>query len=211
MTEPVLVPISALEHWSFCPRQCGLIHVEQVWDENAFTIKGSAAHERADEPVTRTERGVRVERALPLWSDELGLVGRADVVEFVLQGDREVPCPVEYKSGKPVRPKHAALQLCAQALCLEEIFGVDVPFGALYFVATRDRLTVPVDDSLRLETKTVVAEIRSMILSGSVPDPVADARCRNCSLADACMPFAVRAARGTQRRTVFEPLPELRE
>ena len=112
------VPISALEHYSYCPRQCALIHAEQVYDENVFTLRGNRMHERADEHSTRIENGVRMERALPLWSDNLGLVGKADIVEF--EGDGTVR-PVEYKPGARPVTIHDDIQVCAQALCLEEM------------------------------------------------------------------------------------------
>src|ERR671921_686889 len=121
--EEDIVLISALEHYSYCPRQCALIHVERVFDENVFTLRGRRAHERADAPNTTGENGVRIERALPLWSDELGLNGRADVVEFPADGGI---VPVEYKHGPRRERKHDDLQLCAQALCLEEMLGARV-------------------------------------------------------------------------------------
>src|SRR5260370_9679809 len=119
--EPVM--ISALEHYSYCPRQCALIHIEQTFDENIYTLKGHLAHERVDQIMSRTEDDVRVERGLPLWSPRLGLVGRADVVEF----HRDVPYPVDYKQGKRREWQYEAIQVCAQAICLEEMFGLPVP------------------------------------------------------------------------------------
>ncbi|MGY4706961.1 CRISPR-associated protein Cas4 [Candidatus Bipolaricaulota sp. J31] len=124
-----LVPISALQHYVYCPRQCALIHVEQIWEENIYTLRGRRAHERVEIPEGIVREGVRVEYALPLWSQRLGLVGRADVVEF----PDGVPYPVEHKVG-PRRARHAdEVQLCAQALCLEEMLGVRVPKGALFY------------------------------------------------------------------------------
>ena len=123
-----LVMISAIEHYSYCPRQCGLIHVERIYDENVFTLRGRQAHERTHEPVSRTEDGARIERGLPLWSERLGLTGVGDVVEF--QADGRV-FPVEYKHGTN-RSVHSHLQLCAQAFCLEEMLGVEVAWGAVY-------------------------------------------------------------------------------
>jgi CRISPR-associated exonuclease Cas4 len=123
------VPISALEHYSYCPRQCALIHAEQVYDENVFTLRGNRMHERADERSTRIENGIRVERALPLWSDRLGLVGVGDIVEF---HDDGIVMPVEYKPGARPVTTHDNVQLCAQALCLEEMLGITVPNGALF-------------------------------------------------------------------------------
>jgi CRISPR-associated exonuclease Cas4 len=125
--EPVM--ISALEHYSYCPRQCALIHIEQTFDENIYTLRGHLAHERVDQTTSRNEDAVRVERGLPLWSKHLGLVGRADVVEFY----DENPYPVEYKQGQRRDWQFEAIQLCAQALCLEEMFGLAVPKGAIYY------------------------------------------------------------------------------
>lgn len=171
-----------------------MIHLESVWDENVFTIRGTASHERADQPLTRTEKGVRVERALPVWSERLGLVGKCDVVEFQFSNTGEGPTavvPVEYKSGGPTHAHHAAIQLCAQALCLEEMIGVAVPQGALYFAKTKTRQQVALDASLRMTTQRMIESIRSMMLEGKLPPPVNDKRCPRCSLVDACLPNAV--------------------
>ena len=124
--DPIM--ISALEHYNYCPRQCALIHVEQTFDENLYTMRGRAVHDRADEVVTELQEGIRIEKALPLWSKRLGLVGKADVVEF----HGELPYPVEYKHGPRREREHDDLQLCAQALCLEEMTGKAVPRGAIY-------------------------------------------------------------------------------
>ncbi len=140
-----LVMISALEHWSYCPRQCGLIHLEQTFDENLYTLRGRHLHERVDRPLGETQHDVRVERAVPLWSDRLGLIGKADVVEF----HAETPYPIEYKHGKRRRWGHDDLQLCAQALCLEEMTGRQVPEGAIFYGGSRRRKPVVFDDALR--------------------------------------------------------------
>ena len=132
--EDDLVLISALEHWSYCPRQCALIHLEQTYDENLYTLRGTRAHRTADEAGAGTERGVRVARAVPLWSDRLGLVGRADVVEW----HGAAPYPVEYKTGARRTWGHEALQLCAQALCLEEMLATAVPAGAIWYPGSRE-------------------------------------------------------------------------
>jgi CRISPR-associated exonuclease Cas4 len=188
-----IVLISALEHYSYCPRQCALIHIERVFDENVFTLRGRHAHERADEQMTTVENGVRIERALPLWSDALGLQGRGDVVEFHPDG-RVVP--VEYKHGPRRERRHDDLQLCAQALCLEEMLNVEVPRGAIYSIQTRRRRDVIFDNALRAETKTCIEELRVMVLgSGPLPPAVNDKRCPRCSLIDACVPATVVAAR----------------
>lgn len=208
MEDRVLVPLSALEHWSYCHRQCGLIHLESVWEENVFTLRGRAVHERVDEPTSRAERGVRAERALPLWSDRYGLVGKADLVEFrPSPGGREVPYPVEYKSGGPKHRRHAELQLCAQALCLEEMLAITVRAGALYFAQTRDRVEIEFDEELRRQTLEAVDGVRRLLSQSDLDEPVADRRCPDCSLNDACVPEVVRLAR-LSPSAPFVPRPE---
>ncbi len=188
---PVL--ISALEHYSYCPRQCALIHVERVFDENVFTLRGRHAHERADGACTTVEGGVRMERALPLWSDRWGLQGKGDVVEFHPDG-RVVP--VEYKNGPRRERRHDDVQLCAQALCLEEMLGVRVKTGAVYSLQTRRRREVAFGDELRGETQDLIAQVRAMQAArGPLPPAFNDARCPRCSLLDACVPATVVAAR----------------
>lgn len=188
--DPIM--ISALEHWSYCPRQCALIHVEQTFDENLYTMRGQAVHKRVDEPESETVDGVRVERAVPLWSKRLGLVGRADVVEF----HGNVPYPVEYKHGPRREKDHDDLQLCAQALCLEEMTGLPVPSGAIFHHTSRRRREVSFSAALRSQVTDVVDHVRAMLRAKSLPPPVNDSRCRNCSLIEACMPSVI----GEQQR-----------
>lgn len=175
--------ISAIEHYSFCPRQCGLIHVEQTYDENVYTIRGQLAHQAVDAGETTEGPDARVLRAIPLWSDRLGLRGRADVVEL----RREGPYPVEYKVGPPRGP-HASLQLCAQALCLEEMLGLPVPRGALFHHAARRRVEVEFTAALRARTLEVIDGVRKLVETSILPPAPNDARCRHCSLIDSCMP-----------------------
>lgn len=188
-TEDDRIPLSALQHYVFCPRQCALIHVEQVWEENLYTLRGRRAHEQVDIPHGMLREGVRVEYALPVWSDELVLVGRADVVEF--EADN-IPYPVERKAGKR-RAQHAdEVQLCGQVFCLEEMFETSIPEGALYYHRSRRRRKVMITSTLREETKRVIEEVRTLLQQKTLPPPVADARCQHCSLMDICMPFADR-------------------
>lgn len=198
--------ISALEHYSYCPRQCALIHVERIFDENIFTLRGRRAHERADEARTTVENGVRIERGLPLWSDRLGLLGKADVVEFHRDG---AVMPVEYKHGPRRERCHDDLQLCAQALCLEEMLGVAVTTGAIYSIQTKRRRTVRIDDDLREDTIAIIASVRALQNeSGPLPPAWNDARCPKCSLIDACVPSTVVAAReAALARRMFIPEP----
>lgn len=190
--EEDIVMISAIEHYSYCQRQCALIHVEQVYDENVFTLRGSRVHERADVPNWEMNGSTRIERALPLWSELYGLNGRADTVEFRADG---TIYPVEYKHGPRRQHKHDDLQLCAQAVCLEEMFGQRVKEGAIYHHSTRRRREVEFTPELRDELEEIVVQIRRMRLTGQMPPPVNDARCPNCSLVDACAPAALVAGR----------------
>lgn len=184
----VEVSISAIEHYSYCPRQCALIHVEQTFDENAHTMRGHIAHERVDAGEETTGRGVRSVRGIPLWSERLGLRGKADLVEFRPDG----PYPVEYKVGRR-RGAHPDLQLCAQALCLEEMLGVPVPRGAVFYGEVRRRHEVMLDESLRDRTISTILAIRAVLRAQRLPEAPNDARCRHCSLINACLPSVVAA------------------
>lgn len=180
--------ISALEHFSYCPRQCALIHIESVWDENLFTTKGRHVHESVHEEGTEFIEGERHERSLPIWSRRLGLTGKADLVEF--RGG--VPYPVEYKSGKKRKGRHEELQLCAQAVCLEEMFGVIVTRGSLYWHGSRQRQEIEFTDILRDRLEAITPALRELIERRILPEPVNDARCPDCSLIEACMPAIVK-------------------
>lgn len=210
--EKLTVLISALEHTSYCPRQCGLIHLEHVWDENLFTLKGSQAHERTDEPQVRSERGKIVVRGLPVWSDVHGLTGKCDTVEADQTIQNPMPPgtmrPVEYKSGKKSKTLHASIQAGAQALCLEEMFETTVTEIALFFFAHKERVIIPFDQDLRTRTLAMLAETRAMLVGDALPEPAADKRCRHCSLIDACQPFAVEKAAGARLGWLFHPRSE---
>src|SRR5215210_6876160 len=162
--EVELVMISALEHYSYCPRQCALIHVEQVFDENLYTLRGRRVHERAHEPEGILEDGTRIERDLSLFSERLGLIGKADVVEF---RTGEAPYPVEYKSGPRRGSTHDDIQICAQAICLEEMLGCDVPRGAVYHYASRRRREVVFDGALRSLMEETVHAVRRLIVTST--------------------------------------------
>lgn len=197
-----LIMISALEHYSYCPRQCALIHVEQVWDENIYTMRGRHVHEHVDEVSSHGQGGVRFERALPIWSRRLNLVGKADLVEF--HGD--TPFPVEYKSGRRRKGHHESLQLCAQAVCLEEMFGIPVTKGALYWHASRERIEIGTTDAMRSQLEEVAAAVRRAMQSETLPEPSNDARCRDCSLKESCLPHVVgeKERRSKVANDVFE-------
>jgi CRISPR-associated exonuclease Cas4 len=196
--------LSALQHWSYCPRQCALIHLEQAFDENVHTMRGNAAHERVDDPGFETFEGVCNERALPVWSDRLGMIGKCDVVEFHPDGRIY---PVEYKHGRKREKIHDDLQLAAQAMCLEEMTGKAITHGAIYHHGSRRRREVAITQELRDKVEETVNAIRAMIDSGELPPPANDARCKECSLKEICQPQAV-AGRATQHsllETLFEP------
>ena len=184
LDEAEIVQISALEHFVYCARQCALIHVDGLWFDNEHTIRGAAGHHRADTANDRFERGVQVLRHLPLWSERHGLAGRADAVSVDAQGHM---VPVEYKIGG----RHgdaASLQVCAQALCLEEMFSVEVALGYVWFAANRRRTSVAIDQELRVRTISAVRAIRAMQHSSILPTAVDDARCDHCQFADHCLP-----------------------
>lgn len=202
--EPDLISLSALEHWSYCPRQCCLIHAEQAFAENIHTLRGQAVHKRADEPGVETRPGLKVARALPLWCDRLGLVGKSDVVEFLPDG---TPYPVEYKHGKKREKRHDDIQLAAQALCLEEMTGKGVSAGAIYHATSRRRCEVTITAELRQAVETCVAEVRAALAAPALPRPVNDQRCKECSLLDLCQPapLAGQDRRRALAAHLFEP------
>ena len=195
--------LSMLEHYSYCPRQCALIHREQTYDENVYTLQGNAVHERVDQPGVATVAGVRTEYGVPLWSESLGLLGKGDLVEF----HGATPYPVEYKHGPARYGRHADLQLCGQAMCLEEMLGVDVPTGAVYHFSSRQRREVEFTASLRTQVRETVSAIRQMLSASTLPPAVADARCKNCSLVESCLPFVVSEQRRNRnyQRQLFMP------
>lgn len=194
--EPPL-PISAIEHHEYCPRQCALIHLDGIWIDNAHTVRGQHGHRRADSGVKREERGRKVLRSVPLWSERLNLTGRADAVEVYDDGS---VVPVEYKIGR----RHglaADLQLCAQALCLEEMTGRSIEHGFVWYAGPRDRVRVALDHALRGRTVEAIAQIRNVLRSGVLPRAVDDERCAQCQLLDQCLPSLSTAdgARSTER------------
>ena len=181
----MLLPISALQHYLFCPRQCALIHVERLWAENAATAEGRILHEKADSGRTEQRGGLQTLRAVQLRSFVLGVAGVADVVEK--RG--ATLTPVEYKRGKPKAHRADEVQLCAQALCLEEMFGVEVPEGVLFYGAVRRRHPVAIDAELRALTVQVAQDARALVRAACTPPPVWAAKlCGACSMADLCRP-----------------------
>ncbi len=186
-TEPI--PLSAIQHAVYCLRQAALIHVERLWAENRFTAEGDVLHAVADKGGSRGGRGVRRVMSLPLASARLNLTGVADLVEFAPGPGGETAFPVEYKRGKPKLHRADEAQLCAQALCLEEMTGRPVPAGALFYAQTKRRVAVPFDPDLRALTEATIAALAGVLANGSTPPPTTHkARCRACSLMELCRP-----------------------
>lgn len=185
--ENARVLISALEHYAYCARQCAFIHVDQVFEENLYTLKGRLAHERVDAPATRSEDGKRMERGLPLWSRRLGLTGKADVVEY----HGATPYPVEYKIGRKREWPYEALQVCAQGMCLEEMLGLPVPGGAIYYIGSRLRREVEFTTTLRAAVEEITEAVRDMLRQERLPTAPNDQRCEKCSLIASCLPGVV--------------------
>ena len=148
-----LVMLSALNHYMYCPRRCALIHIEQIWTENIFTAEGKIMHEQVHGTGQEKRRNIRVEFGVPLRSLRLRLIGKADAVEFHKRGKTWHPFPVEYKRGKPKQDNSDKVQLCAQAVCLEEMMNVEIDSGALFYGKTRRRQDVEFDRDLRIETE----------------------------------------------------------
>lgn len=199
--EDDLLPISALQHLMFCPRQCALIHLEQAWSENALTAGGRVLHERVHQADDEFHGEVLVVRSLRLRSLALGLSGIADIVEFRQVGiddpggttlpdspGRWQPYPVEYKRGRKKKNDCDNVQLCAQAMCLEEMLNCQIHEAALFYGKTRRRTVVSLDDRLRTLTRQTALQLHQMIRSAKTPPPQYSAKCDSCSLIEQCMP-----------------------
>ncbi|TWT35611.1 hypothetical protein KOR34_05050 [Posidoniimonas corsicana] len=211
--ESDLLPISALQHLLFCERQCALIHVERVWAENRFTAEGQVLHRKAHDGKPETRDGERIARGLPLRSLVLGVSGVADIVLYrpptgarVSRGSLAsrlrrasqdelaewVVTPVEYKRGKPKKNDSDRVQLCAQAICLEEMHGVTISEGALYYGRLRKRYPVPFDTDLRSSTLSAADRLRDLLYRGVTPPAVREKKCETCSLLPLCLPESMR-------------------
>jgi len=212
MTPEEYLPISGLQHFAFCPRQWALIHLEEQWQENALTAEGRALHDAAhDADFTESRAGVILARSLWLSSESLGLVGVSDVVEFhagetgvSLPGRRGAyrPYPIEYKRGKPKAGNHDRLQLCAQAICLEEMTGCDIVEGALYYAAIRRREVVTLGEALRRQTQTFAQAMHAAYRSGMTPAARHGTACKSCSLVDRCLPKLSGSAQRYNERAI---------
>jgi CRISPR-associated exonuclease Cas4 len=194
-----LVMISALQHYAFCPRQCALIHIEQIWTESGRTAEGRIMHERVHDESRESRGDVRIDYGVSLRSLRLGLIGKADVVEFHRRPDGSwLPFPVEYKRGKPKADDCDLVQLCAQAICLEEMLSVTIPEGALFYGQTRHRLDVAFDEALRRKTEETARRVHTLIASGQTPPPVYEKRCESCSLMAECLPKTLQKRRSVK-------------
>ena len=182
------IMLSALQHYAYCPRQFALIHIEQVWAENYFTAHGNLLHERVDSYESEQRGNIRYERSVAVKSKQLNINGKLDLLE--IEG-KPASCyrPVEYKRGKPKVENWDKIQLCAQALCLEEMRNITIESGALWYWKVRKREQVDLNDKLRAETLAAIKGAHEIILSGKTPAPINNKkRCRACSLADLCEP-----------------------
>jgi CRISPR-associated exonuclease Cas4 len=190
--EADLVPLSALQHYLFCPRQCALIHLEQTWEENRFTAEGRLQHRRVDAGGSEKRRDVRQAFGLPIRSLRIGLSGKADLVEFH-RGDDGLwqPYPVERKRGRRKEEDWDRVQLCAQALCLEEMLDLFVPEGALFYEKERHREVVPLKEGLRRRTEELARAVHEMMQTGRTPLPAYGPKCDACSLISRCLPKRV--------------------
>jgi len=187
--EDDLVMISALQHYLFCPRRCALVHIEQQWLENRLTAEGRILHERVHTAGKESRRKLRVEYDVPIRSLRLGVTGRADIVEFHLQEDGSwLPLPVEYKRGRPKKDDSDRVQLCAQALCLEEMLGCTVPEGALYYGQAKRRSLVVFDQALRAAVMTAAQGVHDLLAANQTPAPQYGPRCESCSFLELCLP-----------------------
>lgn len=194
--------LSGIQHMAFCERQWALIHIEQVWAENVRTVEGAHLHERADDPFLDETRGDKlIIRAMPVLSRKLGLQGVADIVEFnrsehiegctcVLSGRKGewIPHPIEYKRGKPKPDDRDAVQLCAQAIALEEMMNITIKAGSLFYGMTRHREVVLFNESLREHTETLASKMHSMFNQGVTPNALSGKHCNLCSLKENCRP-----------------------
>lgn len=202
-SENLTVKISALQHYSYCPRQCGLIYLEDIYDENIYTLQGNDVHEKIHEEASESQRDKVRETALTVWSKPLGIRGKADLVEFYPREgegkEYQKIVPIEYKRGKEREREPDEIQLCAQALCLEDMFGKEINEAYIYHHSSRTRRAVELSAKLRVRTKRTIKNVRDLLTSRELPDPANDSRCDNCSLVRSCMPEYI-GAKGTLKK-----------
>ena len=200
-SQDFLIPLSALQHLLFCERQCALIHIERAWEENYLTMLGELFHARVDS-LSREKRKEKVQEfALPIRSLELGLIGKADSVEFYRDDGGAIQriIPVEYKRGKKKKEDWDRVQLCAQALCLEEMLGLSVSTGYLFYGTERRREEVLIDQGLRDKTIDLCYSLHQLIDSGITPPATMSPKCKSCSLLLICRPDSVGRGKSAAR------------
>jgi CRISPR-associated exonuclease Cas4 len=190
-TEDDFIMISALQHYVYCPRQCGLIHVDDVWQENVFTVRGNILHGKVDTDTYETRGNTKTVRGLRIHSYKFGITGRCDVVEFKETENGKIVLPVEFKSGEPKEDISDKVQLCAQAICLEEMLNITIKQGAFFYGKIRRRNIVDIDEELRTQTENIILAVRQIVASKKIPIAEYQTKCRNCSLQSICQPKAM--------------------
>ncbi len=193
--ESELIPISALQHFVFCPRQCALIFIEGIWKDNSLTVQGTNLHRRVHTPGLESRLNVRKIFDMPLRSLTLGLIGMADVVMKDRNGSY---IPLEYKHGRPKMKEMDTVQLCAQTLCLEEMTGKIIDKGFIYYFGTRKRIDVVFDRKLRDQTLKTIEKVRNLFQNHQTPLPVFSTKCKSCSLVDQCLPSTIEKSQKVQ-------------
>lgn len=190
--EDELLPLSGIQHFSYCQRQWGLIHIEQQWVENLHTAKGRILHEKVDDPYwIESRNALKVIRSVPLLSKTLGLYGFADVIEIFKRDQNSLAHSyniVEYKKGKPKLDDRDEVQLCAQAICLEEMLAISLDYGHMYYGQTKHRLKVEFSQILRTRVITLANRMHELFAKGETPSAIKSKRCKNCSMVDICVP-----------------------
>ena len=207
-TEEDMLMLSGIQHFMFCPRQWALIHIEQQWEENRLTMEGNLLHTNVDNPSYRQKNGDTITlRSVSIASKRLGLYGVTDAVELLPATAEEggiqhktysglwKPFPVEYKRGRPKRTSVDEVQLAAQVMCLEEMYGIEIEYGALYYGETKHREVISINQQLREQTMNCAEEMHKTFQSGNLPKAEKGKHCRNCSLVDVCMPNIVNCSR----------------
>jgi CRISPR-associated protein Cas4 len=190
-TEDDFILISALQHYIFCPRQCALIYIDDVWQENLFTVRGDILHEKVDTDSYETRGDVKMVRGLRIHSYKYGIVGRCDIVEFKQTSKGKEILPVEFKAGQPKEDISDKVQLCAQVFCLEEMLNTQINKAAFFYGKIRRRNVIDIDLQLRTQTEEVINNVRRLISEKRIPIIGYSAKCRNCSLISVCQPKAM--------------------
>ncbi len=202
-----LVPLAALQHFAFCPRQCALIHNEQIWSENWLTAQGQALHKRVDSGEPEVRKGVRFERGVLVSAPSLGITGKLDLVEADTATGKLTP--VEYKRGKSKKDDWDEIQLCAQALCLEEMTETHIEYGALWYWQTRHREKIQLSAILRERTLAVIQQVKDLFASGRTPEAKYGDHCKACSLFDFCQPELLQSDKSVRYvMSLFQEMPD---